>query len=115
MVLNLSVNTDDLWQQAVALREGSRRIKLPEGEIELILQFDRVCLYRGNDEIPVAHLQFGGPRSGVIWFENKLIGEYDKNLEGEYVLVEISRGFKILDTQRQEDPLVHLVNRVHQS
>ena len=72
MLLNLTVTTDDLWKQAVSLREGPRRIRVQEGEIELILQFDRVCLYLGEDEFPVAHLQFGGPRSGAIWFGEEL-------------------------------------------
>ena len=109
---NLTVTTDDLWQQAVCLREGPRRIRVQEGEIELILQFDRVCLYLRDDEFPVAHLQFGGPRSGAIWFGEELIGEYDKNPAGEFVLIEISRGFKLPDSRRQEDPLAHLVSRV---
>ena len=115
MVLNLPVTTDDLWQQAVALREGPRRIRVKEGLIELILQFDRVCLYHGDDEFPVGCLQFGGPRSGAIWFGNELIGEYDKNPDGEFVLVEISDGFKLLASERREDPLVHLVSRLQQT
>lgn len=113
-MMNLSVTTDDLWQQAVTLREGPRRIRVQEAEIELILQFDRVCLYLGDDELPVGCLQFGGPRSGAIWFGNELIGEYDKNPAGEFVLIEISRGFKLPDSQRREDPLAHLVSRVQQ-
>ena len=112
MLMDLPFTTDDLWKFAVVLHEGPRRIKVQGAGIEIIVQFDRACLYKDDDEFPVGQLQFGGPRSGAIWFGEQLIGEYDKGVDGEFFLIEVENGFKRPDSKRQEDPLAHLVGRM---
>ena len=41
-----------------------------------------------------------------------LIGEYDKNLEGDFIVVEIEDGFMDFETRRTEDPIAFLIGRV---
>ena len=112
MPKTLPFTTDDLWRIAVGFREGPHRIRLQDAGIDVIVEIGQACLYLDGDHLPRACLRFGGPRSGAIWFDRDLIGEYDKDLDGEFVLVEVENGFKLPGSQRREDPFNHLFSRV---
>ena len=104
--------TDQLLSEASTATGIRYRIKDKGATIELVLQLDRILAYRGDEDRPVAVLRFGGPHSGAIWIDGQLVGEYDKGLDGEFVVIEIESGFKRPSSRRQEDPVAHLVRRV---
>ena len=95
---------------------GTRhRIQLEGMVVDLFLQTDRILAYRDNEATPAAILRFGGPHSGAIWMNGEVIGEYHKNLDGRFMLVEIEEGFKLPDSMREQDPLAHVVNCLRQT
>ena len=107
--------TDQLLIKA-ATSAGSRcRINAKGTAIDLLLQADRILAYRGDEDVPFAVLRFGGPHSGAIWIDGQFVGEYDKNLAGNFVIVEIESGFKKPDSRREEDPVAHLIEYVHEA
>ena len=89
-----------------------RRFKVKEAAIELVLQMDRILAYRDDEDSPIAILRFGGPHSGAIWIGGQLAGEYEKDRDGKFTIIDIEAGFKQPDSKRHEDPVAHLVNRV---
>ena len=105
------MSIDDLWMKAVTLGGEPERYKLPEEELEIFLQHDRVCLFTSQSERPIGIIRFGGPSSGTIWLEKELVGEYDKTLEGQYILVQVVDGFKVPESKEEKDPLLHLLER----
>ena len=107
------ISTDQLWMEAVALHGEPRRYKLPDPEFELFLQHDRICLFRSQDESPIGIIRFGGPCSGAIWLAGRLVGEYDKTLEGQYILIQVEDGFRIPESKQEKDPLTHLMEQAH--
>ena len=103
--------TDELLREAfTASGPGVRhRIEAEGAAFELVIQGDRILVYRGNEGRPFATLRFGGPHSGAIWIGEQLVGEYDKDREGKFVVVDIEEGFKLPDSRRREDPVDLLV------
>ena len=106
-------STDQLWMEATALRGEPRRYKLPNHEFELFLQHDRICLFTTQGESPIGIIRFGGPCSGAIWLQGRLVGEYDKTLEGQYILIRVEDGFKVPESKQEKDPLLHLVEQAY--
>ena len=86
-----------------------RRIEVHGMPLDMILQIDRILVYRGDEDKPFAVLRFGGPHSGAIWIDGQFVGEYDKDNEGNFVVVDVESGFKQPDSRRLEDPFAHLV------
>ena len=112
MPLSAPPPTDELLKEASSAT-GVRCLIERRGEvIALFLQSDRILAYKGDDSTPFGILRFGGPHSGAIWLNGDLIGEYDKNLEGDFIVVEIEDGFMDFETRRTEDPIAFLIGRV---
>jgi hypothetical protein len=104
--------TDRLLTDASTSAGVRHRIKVNGAEIDLVVQMDRILAYRDEEDMPIAVLRFGGPHSGAIWIGERLVGEYEKDQEGQFVVTEIEAGFKRPTSRRQEDPVVHLINLV---
>ena len=104
--------TDELLQQAASTVGMRRLVYSSDTLITLFLQSDRILAYRGEESTPFGFLRFGGPRSGAIWMNGEVIGEYDKNIEGEFVVVEVEDGF-LAGHQQRQDPLDYLIQRSH--
>lgn len=104
--------TDQLLTEASTSAGIRRRIDTKGAIIHLVLQTDRILAYRDDEDKPFATLRFGGPHSGAIWVGGRLVGEYDKDGDGKFVIVEIKEGFKQPGTKRFEDPIAHLVKHV---
>lgn len=86
-----------------------RRIEVNGMPLDMILQMDRILVYRGNEDKPFAILRFGGPHSGAIWIDGQFVGEYDKDGDGNFVVIEVESGFKQPESIRHEDPFAHLI------
>ena len=41
----------------------------------------------------------------------EIIGEYDKDLDGEFIIVEVADGFMAPASRRKEDPVVYLFEK----
>ena len=80
--------------------------------MDLVVYGDRILAYLGEREMPVAVLRFGGPYSGTIWVDGELVGEYDKDQEGKFLVTEIEEGFKRPQSRRQLDPVAHIIELV---
>ena len=103
--------TDQLLNDAATANPMSvrRHIEVNGTPLDMILQMDRILVYRGDEDTPFAILRFGGPHSGAIWIDGQFVGEYDKDMDGNFVVIEVEAGFKQPDSRRQEDPFAHLV------
>ncbi len=77
-------------------------------DMTMFVLADRIYIYHGNDQEPVGTLRFGSPHSGAIWVEGQLVGEYDKDPDGQFVVTEIVSGFLNPDSRKQQDPIFHL-------
>lgn len=97
---------------ADASRAVGARHRLREVGMDLVVQSDRILAYRDEEEMPVAVLRFGGPYSGTIWVAGELIGEYEKDGEGKFLVTEIEAGFKVPQSRRRLDPLAHILELV---
>ena len=106
--------TDQLLAEASTAAGTRYRFETEDTVVALFLQADRILAYRGDEVTPIATLRFGGPHSGAIWMEGKLVGEYHRDLDGKFILVEIEAGFKLPDSMREEDPVAHVVRRIRQ-
>ena len=107
--------TDQLLSEALTSSGVRRRIEAKGAAIELVLQIDRILAYRDDEDTPFAVLRFGGPHSGAIWMGGQLVGEYDKDSDGKFVIIEIEAGFKRPNSRRQEDPVAHLVDLMQET
>ena len=105
-------DTDQLLTQAAKSTGVRYHVEVKGNVLELVLQIDRVLIYRGDEPTPIAVLRFGGPHSGAMWLNNQLIGEYDKDREGKFVVTEIESGFKRPNSRRHEDPVVHIIRQL---
>lgn len=112
MLQQASKPTDELLREASTATGTRYLIAGEKGAIALFLQPDRILVYRGEETTPFGVLRFGGPHSGAIWVNGNLIGEYDKNLDGEFFVVEVEDGFITPESRRQEDPVAFLIERV---
>ena len=104
--------TDELLQQAASTVGMRRLVHSSDTLITLFLQHDRILVYRAEEPTPFGFLRFGGPRSGAIWMNGEVIGEYNKNIEGEFVVAEVEDGF-LAGHQQRQDPLDYLIQRSH--
>ena len=104
--------TDELLTEASTGGGIRRRIDAPGASIDLVLQLDRILAYRDGEAMPFAVLRFGGRHSGAIWIGGELVGEYAKDSDGKFVIIEIEAGFKQPASRRHEDPVAHLINRM---
>ncbi len=111
MLLQAPPPTDELLREASASRGVRRLIESQGGIIALFLQSDRILAYRGEETTPFGVLRFGGPHSGAIWLKDNLIGEYDKDLDGAFIIVEIEDGFMEPETRRKGDPVAFLIGK----
>lgn len=109
MATYASPPTDQLLAEASTASGTRHKIDAEGTVVHLFLQTDRILAYRGDEATPMAVLRFGGPHSGAIWMSGELVGEYHKNLNGKFILVEIEEGFKLPDSMREEDPVAHAV------
>jgi hypothetical protein len=113
MTINRTYPTfDELLTEASHSPMFRRHIE--EDDITMFVLADRIHIYQGKDQDPFGTLRFGGPRSGAIWAEGQLVGEYDKDTDGQFVVVEISSGFKKPGSRRQKDPLAYLFEVLQQ-
>ena len=112
MLEQASPTTDELLKQASTAAGRRYLISVDNDVIALFLQSDRILAYRGEEPTPFGFLRFGGPHSGAIWMKGNLIGEFDKNLDGEFFIVEIEDGFISPESRRQEDPVAFLLERI---
>lgn len=111
MTLQASPPTDELIGEASST-PGLRRLVDADGEpIALFLQSDRILAYKGEEVTPFGVLRFGGPHSGAIWMDDRIIGEYDKTLDGEFFIVEVEDGFLSPESRRKEDPVAYLIEK----
>ena len=109
MLLKAPPPTDELLKEASAA--GTRHRIEHRGEvIALFLQSDRILAYRGDESAPFGWLRFGGPHSGAIWMGGDLVGEYYKDINGEFFVMEVEDGF-LTGTRRTEDPVAYLIER----
>lgn len=104
--------TDELLREASQAASVRHRVEFEGLALELLLQMDRILVYRGDEQRPIAVLRFGGPYSGAIWLNDRLIAEYDKDSNGHFVVTVIEAGFKLPDSRRQEDPVQHLLGQL---
>ena len=109
------LTTDQLLTEASTSVGSRHRINADGVSIELFLQYDRILMYRDDEDKPFATLRFGGPHSGAIWIMGQLVGEYDKDRDGNFIITDIEMGFKQPDSTRQQDPVAHLVRRLQQA
>ena len=100
---------DELLAEASTATGTRYKIVAKGTDVELVLQGDRILVYRGDEDAPFGILRFGGPHSGAIWIRGELVGEYDKDTTGKFVIIEIKAGFKQPASRRQEDPVAYLV------
>ena len=105
-------STDQLLTDASTSVGARRRFVVNSVSIDLFVQTDRVLAYRNDDAMPVAALRFGGPFSGAIWIGEQLVGEYEKDQDGNFVVTDIEKGFKRPASVRQEDPISYLIQLV---
>lgn len=112
MLQESTPTTDQLLAEAMGHACTRHRIDYGNRRIDLFLQSDRILAYRDDENTPSAFLRFGGPHSGAIWMGDRLVGEYDKDVEGHFIVIVVEDGFKQPDSMRQEDPVVHLMNLV---
>ena len=116
MVFNISIPAMDHLLTGTPDSVGLRhRVQGLGCGLDLIVQSDRILAYRDEEERPVAVLRFGGPNSGAsgtIWVSGELVGEYEKDREGKFLVTEIEAGFKMPNSRRQLDPVAHIVELV---
>lgn len=79
---------------------------------DLIAISGRVNIFLGSNEEPVAVLRFGGPHSGALWIGGELIGEFNQDHTGSFVVVEIEDGFKRPGRIENSDPIAYLLERL---
>ncbi len=104
--------TGKLLEDALSSTGARYKFRGVEAEMDLVVQGDRILAYLGEREMPVAVLRFGGPYSGTIWVDGKLVGEYEKDREGNFLVTEIEAGFKRPQSRRQLDPVAHIIELV---
>ena len=104
--------TDQLLLEASSSVGTRHRIVFQGMEFEFHLQADRILVYCADENTPVAVIRFGSPFSGAIWMRGQLVGEYDKDRDGKFVVTEIESGFKQPDSRRQQDPVEHVLNQL---
>ena len=104
--------TDQLLVEAAGAFGVRHKVEFKGIALELLLQDDRILVYRGDEARPIAVLRFGGPYSGAIWLNDELIAEYSKDREGKFVVTDIEAGFKLPDSRRREDPVQHLLGQL---
>jgi hypothetical protein len=107
--------TDKLLSEAATAAGTRHKIEAGGTVVDLFLQSDRILAYRGDEDTPIAVLRFGGRYSGAIWMEGELVGEYHKNPDGQFILIEIEAGFKLPDSLRQEDPVAHVIKLIRRA
>ena len=79
---------------------------------DLVAISGRVNIFLESSEEPVAVLRFGGPHSGALWMGGVLIGEFNQDPTGSFVVVEIEDGFKRPGRIRGKDPIAYLLDRL---
>ena len=84
-------------------------------QVSIFLQPGRIYLYRDEEQKPFATLRFGGPHSGAIWINDELAGEYERSPSGQFIVTEIAAGFRKLDSRREQDPISHLIEVLHET
>ena len=104
--------TDQLLADALSTVGVRHRVRGVGSEMDLVVYGDRILAYLGEGEMSVAVLRFGGPYSGTIWVGGELVGEYDKDQEGEFLVTEIKEGFKKPQSRRRLDPVAHVIELV---
>ncbi len=104
--------TDQLLADASISVGARHRLRGTKAGMDLVVYGDRILAYRDEEEMPVAVLRFGGPYSGTIWVGGELVGEYEKDREGKFLVTEIESGFKVPKSRRQLDPVAHIIELV---
>ncbi len=79
---------------------------------DLVVLRQRINVYLESSEEPVAVLRFGSPYSGALWLKGDLIGEFQKEPTGSFVVVEIEDGFKRPAPKEGVDPIGYLLQRL---
>ena len=79
---------------------------------DLVVFRRRINIYLESSEKPVAVLRFGSLYSGALWLKGELIGEFRREPEGSYVVVEVEDGFKKSPPLVGTDPIEYLLNRL---
>ena len=106
-------STDALSQAAV---EGTgRRFEVALGEdatANLFVLRDRVHVYLGTGDTPVAVMRFGSLHSGALWVFDSLIGEFGREPAGSFTVTEIEDGFKRPLPIYDIDPIEYLLERL---
>ena len=108
----MAPTAEDLIREASVTSGARRKVEFRGITSELHLQDDRILVYRGEETRPIAVLRFGGPYSGAIWLNNQLIAEYDKDDKGNFIITDIQGGFKLPDSRRPDDPVLHLLGQL---
>ena len=106
--------TIDVLSKA-ALEEIGKKFAVKVGNdrtADLVAIAGRVNIFLESSEEPVAVLRFGGPYSGALWIGGDLIGEFNRDLTGSFVVVEIKDGFKRPGRIEDQDPIRYLLDRV---
>ena len=96
--------------------ETATRVEVKFGEgrtVDLVVFRDRINLYLESSQKPVAVLRFGSPNSGALWLRGDLIGEFRREHDGGFVVVEIEDGFKRPIPIEDTDPVGYLLNRLY--
>lgn len=79
---------------------------------DLVILRQRINVYLESSEEPVAVLRFGSPNSGALWLQGDLIGEFQKDPTGSFVVFEIEDGFKRPSPKEGVDPFEYLLERL---
>ncbi len=79
---------------------------------DLVVFRQRINVYLESSEEPVAVLRFGSSHSGALWLQGDLIGEFQKESAGSFVVFEIEDGFKRPVPKEGVDPIGYLLERL---
>ena len=79
---------------------------------DLVAISGRVNVFLESSYEPVAVLRFGGLYSGALWIGGDLIGEFNQDPTGSFVVVEIEHGFKRPGRIEDKDPITYLLDRI---
>ena len=104
--------TDELLWEASQAASIRHRVEFEGLALELLLQMDRILVYREGEQRPIATLRFGGPFSGAIWINEQLVAEYHKDRDGQFVVTDIAEGLKLPESRRRKDPVQHLLGQL---
>lgn len=105
---------EELLPEASTYPPIRRFIDVDGIQVAIFMQPGRIYIYQDKEQKPFAALRFDGPHSGAIWIDDKLAGEYERDPNGHFIVTEIASGFRKPDSRREQDPINHLIEVLHE-